>query len=56
MGQISGIAFIIGMDVLKSATTGSMTTSLLILIGLMVVSLLLATRLKESSVISEEGD
>lgn len=56
MGQISGIAFIIGMDALKSATTGSMTTSLLILIGLMVVSLLLATRLKESSVISEAGE
>jgi len=56
MGQISGIAFIIGMDALKSATTGSMTTSLLILIGLMVVSLLLATRLKESSVITEAED
>ncbi len=56
MGQISGIAFIIGMDALKSTATGSMTTSLLILIGLMVVSLLLATRLKESAVISEAAD
>jgi len=56
MGQISGIAFIIGMDALKSTTTGSMTTSLLILIGLMVVSLLLATRLKESEIFSEGGD
>jgi cyanate permease len=56
MGQISGIAFIIGMDALKSTTTGSMTTSLLILIGLMVVSLLLATQLKESEIFSETGD
>ena len=56
MGQISGIAFIIGMDALKSTTTGSMTTSLLTLVGLMVVSLLLATRLKESSVITEAAD
>ncbi len=56
MGQISGIAFIIGMDALKSTTTGSMTTSLLILIGLMVVSLLLATRLKEPAIFSEAPD
>jgi len=56
MGQISGIAFIIGMDALKSTTTGSMTTSLLILIGLMVAGLLLATRLKESVVITEATD
>ncbi|MFC2078053.1 MFS transporter [Candidatus Bipolaricaulota bacterium] len=47
-GQVSGIAFILGMDVLKSPTTGSMTVSLLILTALMALALLLATRLKES--------
>ena len=47
MGQISGIAFIFGLDILKSPQTGSMTTPLSILIGLMVLSLLLATQLKE---------
>jgi len=53
-GQVSGIAFIIGMDALKSPTTGSMTTSLLILIALMVVCLILATRLRESDLIRDE--
>lgn len=52
-GQISGIAFIIGMDVLKSPATGSMTLSLLILTGLMVLALLLATRLKESTILAD---
>ena len=52
MGQISGIAFIFGMDALKSPATGSMTTSLVILIGLMVLGLLASTRLKESSMIT----
>jgi cyanate permease len=47
MGQISGIVFILGMDSLKSPETGSMTTSLVILIGLMVISTLLCSRLKE---------
>lgn len=49
MGQISGIVFILGMDAFKSPQTGSMTMSILILIGLMVLSLLLGTRLKEAS-------
>ena len=52
-GQISGIAFILGMDVLKSSATGSMTLSLVILTVLMGVALLLATRLKESKILSE---
>jgi MFS family permease len=47
MGQISGILFIFGMDSFKSPATGSMTLSLLALIGLMVLSLLLSTRLRE---------
>ena len=52
MGQISGIAFIFGMDALKSPATGSMTPALVILIGLMVVGLLLGTRLKESALMT----
>ncbi len=48
MGQISGILFIFGMDSFKSPETGSMTPSLVALTGLMVSSLLLCTRLKES--------
>lgn len=47
MGQISGIAFIIGMDALKSPESGSMSLPLGVLIGLMLLSLLLATRLRE---------
>ena len=52
-GQVSGIAFIIGMDALKSPTNGSMTSSLLILTGLIAVCLLLATRLRESDLITD---
>jgi len=53
MGQISGILFILGMDQFKATGTGSMTPSLLVLIALMIVSLFLCTRLKESTVISK---
>jgi MFS family permease len=53
MGQISGIAFIFGMDSFKDPATGSMTPSLLILIGLMLLSLLVATRLHESKLLAE---
>jgi len=49
MGQISGVVFIIGMDSFKSPGTGSMTPSLVVLIGLMVLALLLGTRLREST-------
>jgi len=52
MGQVSGILFIFGMDAFKSPATGSMTTSLLVLLGLMVIALLVATRLRESEVLS----
>jgi MFS family permease len=51
MGQISGIIFIFGMDAMKDAVSGSMTTSLLVLIALMVVGLLAATRLHESALL-----
>lgn len=48
MGQISGIAFIVGMDSFKAADTGSMTAPLLVLIGLMAAALLLTMRLQEA--------
>lgn len=47
MGQISGILFIFGMEMLKSPTTGSMTGSLNGLLVLMVLVLLVSTQLKE---------
>ena len=49
MGQISGIIFILGMDIFKSPGTGSMTMPLLVMIGLMILSLLFAARLKETT-------
>ncbi|HEX7412208.1 MAG TPA: MFS transporter [Bacteroidales bacterium] len=54
MGQISGIAFIFGMDSFKSSISGSMTNPLIVLIGLMVLSLLLSTRLRESPMMSKD--
>lgn len=48
MGQISGIVFIFGMDILKSPGTGNMTLPLLILLALNIVSIMLCTLLKES--------
>jgi sugar phosphate permease len=55
MGQISGIVFIFGMDSFKSSETGSMTLPLMVLIGLMVLSLILCSRLKEArSLIAED--
>jgi cyanate permease len=54
MGQISGIAFIFGMDSLKTSLTGSMTNPLIVLIGLMIISILISLRLKESTILSKE--
>jgi cyanate permease len=54
-GQISGVLFILGMDLLKSPSTGSMTLSLLVLAGLMGIALLLATRLKESKILTDQS-
>jgi MFS family permease len=51
MGQISGIVFIFAMDGFKSPETGSMTVSLIVLIGLMTLGLLLATRLRVSALV-----
>ena len=55
MGQISGIIFILGMDSFKNQQTGSMTASLLVLAGLMLIGLLLATRLKEAKLLVGDG-
>ena len=56
MGQISGIIFIFAMDSLKSPD-GSMTFSLIVLIGLMVLGLLLGSRLKEpKAMLAEKKD
>jgi MFS family permease len=48
IGQISGIIFILVMDSLKSPETGEMTSSLMILIGLMLISIAMCRRLKEA--------
>jgi MFS family permease len=50
MGQVSGIAFIVGMDALKDPATGSMTMPLLVQAGLMVGAAGLALLLRESPV------
>ena len=55
MGQVSGIAFIFGMNSLKSSLTGSMTRSLIILIVLMILSILMSLRLKESTILIKEA-
>lgn len=54
-GQVAGIAFILGMDAFKSPETGSMVPSLVVLIVLMALSLLLATRLKESRLTADSA-
>ena len=53
MGQISGIAFIFGMDSFKSPVTGSMSTPLFVMIILMLVSFIFSLRLKESAFLSD---
>lgn len=49
MGQVSGIAFIFGMDSFRSPATGSMTHPLFVLIVLMTITFLLSVRLRESA-------
>ena len=56
MGQISGIAFILGLDIFKSPETGSMTLPLLVLIGLLILSLVLAARLQEAKTLLTDLD
>ncbi|MEE4115872.1 MAG: MFS transporter [Marinilabiliaceae bacterium] len=55
MGQVSGIAFIFGMDAFKAPSTGSMTLPLVVLIVLMGICFALTTRLKESDMLSKDG-
>jgi MFS family permease len=55
MGQISGIVFILGMDSLKDPVTGSMTPSLIGLTALLAVCILIATRMRESALLTGSG-
>jgi len=55
MGQISGILFILAMDMFKNPETGSMSMPLSVLIVLMVGALILSTRLKEAPGFSKEA-
>jgi len=54
MGQVSGIAFIFGMDSFKDSVTGSMTGPLIVLISLMTLSFILSTRLRESAFLGNQ--
>lgn len=58
MGQVSGIAFIFGMDWFKSPVTGSMTMPLSVLCILMLIRYFLSSRLKESAFLAgnQKGD
>jgi MFS family permease len=56
VGQISGIAFIFGMDFFKSPLTGSMTRPLILLLCLMVLSIFMSTMLKESPLMIRSDD
>lgn len=51
VGQISGIIFIIGMDSFR-LPGGAMTPALIVLIVMMILSLLLSVRLKESALLT----
>lgn len=55
MGQISGIAFIFGMNSFKSSLTGSMTRSLVLMIALMIASIIISFGLKESALLRKEN-
>ncbi|MFH2131451.1 MAG: MFS transporter [bacterium] len=54
-GQLSGIIFIFGMDMFKDARTGSMTTILLVLLGLKVANIFFSSKLVDSHLIQEEA-
>jgi cyanate permease len=54
MGQVSGIAFIFGMDSFKSISTGSMTRPLIVLIALLIFGFLSSIRLKESTLLESK--
>jgi len=52
-GQISGIAFIFGLDLFKSPVTGSMTIPLVVLLIFMIIGLAVSFRLDESPIVDE---
>ncbi len=52
-GQISGVLFILGMGLLKSPKTGSMTTSMLGLIALMALAVALCFTMKEPKIAAQ---
>ncbi len=54
MGQISGILFIFGMEAFK-LPSGSMTSSLVVLLGLTVIAVVLAFLLRESPIRGTAG-
>jgi cyanate permease len=56
IGQISGIIFILGMDSFRSPDDGSMSSSLIVIIALLVICFLIALVLKEPKVITAERD
>jgi MFS family permease len=55
MGQISGILFVTAMDALSKAGGGTMNTALYALLALMLLSVWLVSRLKESELILLDG-
>ncbi len=56
VGQIAGIAFIVGMDSFRVPGTGAMTPALIVLIALLVLSLLLSIRLRESALLIDKKE
>ncbi len=53
-GQISGIAFIFGMDLFKDSSTGSMTKPMIIMLALTIIGLISTSQLKESPFMTEK--
>jgi len=51
-GQISGIIFIYGMDMFRSATTHSMTPFMIVFVVLTILNVLVASFMKESTLIT----
>lgn len=55
-GQVSGIAFIFGMEYMRNVETGSMTQPLLIMVALSAISIFLTIFLKESPFMKTQGN
>jgi len=56
MGQISGIALIVSMDLFKDPVTGSMAKPMLVLLALLAFTIFLCTLLKESNILNANED